>query len=806
MRFFLLLFLSLYGLPAAQGQQLLQTIRGTVTDKESHAPLIGVSVVAFRDTLLLKGNITNATGQFVLAELPVGRITLHISYLGYQNLQIDNIELTSAKEMVLLIDLEERAVDLGEIEIKAVHECEAMNEMATVSARQFSVEETNRYAGSRGDPARMASNFAGVQGADDSRNDIVIRGNSPQGVVWRMEGVDIPNPNHFAIPGTAGGPVSIINNKYLANSDFFTGAFPAEFGNSIAGIFDLRMRNGNNQKHEFSGQFGFLGTELFAEGPLSKSSGSSYLASYRYSTLELFSLLGIKIGTDATPHYQDGAFRVALNGKNGGVFSLWGIGGKSSVDILISDQKTPDERNIYGENDRDQYFRSRIGIAGSTYHKSFSEKLFFKATLAASVNHQGSFHEIVYRHLENRHYKVDSMAALLDYTFSESKFSASLLLNHKIDKKNILRAGVLVDEYLWNYVDSVRIIDTARSNYYQWTTRWDSKTSGLLAQPYIQWKFRLGDRWMITAGWHLSYFSLSNSASFVEPRVGVKWQVNQRRSLSLGAGRHSQLQPTYMYFYNPGLAVQPSSKPLNSNMDFTKSDHLVLSCEENRGKWRLRIESYYQRVFNIPVEKKISSFSLVNTGAGFTRFFPDTLVNAGTGKNYGVEFTAERFFYRGWLFLFTASLFDSKYKGSDGIERNTDFNGHYALNLLGSKEWAFSKNRSLTTGSKITTAGGRWYGPADISASNRERELVYVDSLRNSQQFRPYFRIDIKINYKINRKKVVHETGIDLINVLNTKNILKLTYSPDESGNPQKAIREEYQLGFLPIFYYRADF
>jgi hypothetical protein len=164
---------------------------------------------------------------------------------------------------------------------------QAINEMAVVSARSFTIDETERYAGSLGDPSRMAANFAGVTSVSDQRNDIVIRGNSPLGLLWRLEGLEIPNPNHFGSIGTTGGPISMLNINHLTNSDFYTGAFPAEYGNALAGAFDIRMRNGNNQKHEFMGQMGFNGFELGAEGPFSSNSQASYMANFRYSTLEV---------------------------------------------------------------------------------------------------------------------------------------------------------------------------------------------------------------------------------------------------------------------------------------------------------------------------------------------------------------------------------------------------------------------------------------------------------------------------------------------------------------------------------------
>ena len=173
----------------------------------------------------------------------------------------------------------------------------------------------------------------------------------------------------------------------------------------------------------------------------------------------------------------------------------------------------------------------------------------------------------------------------------------------------------------------------------------------------------------------------------------------------------------------------------------------------------------------------------------------------------GAEITIEKFFSKDFFFMVTASVFDSKYKGSDGVERNTDFNGKFAINGLLAKEFKVGKNKNsiLTTGTKVTYAGGRRYTPADTAASAIAGELVGVDSLRNTKQFKNYFRWDVKIGFRANKKKVTHEFGLDLVNVLNTKNVLSLTYIPN-TKNPTDVIREDYQLGFLPLFYYKIDF
>ena len=292
--------------------------------------------------------MTDFDGEFKIPNIPVGKHELTTTILMY-DVKTITIEVNSGKETIVQIPMTESFIEQEAVVVTGRKKGQVINELALISSQQFSVSETDRYPGSRSDPARMASNFAGVGGADDSRNDIVIRGNSPLGVVWRVEGVDIPNPSHFSISGSTGGPVSILNNKILANSDFFMSAFPAEYGNSTSGVFDLKLRKGNDSKHEFTGQFGFLGTELMAEGPMGKDGKSSYLVMGRYSTLSLFSSLGIKIGTDAIPTYGDGAFKFNWKLKNGGALSLFAIGGASDIAIEIENPGTLAEQLAAGE-------------------------------------------------------------------------------------------------------------------------------------------------------------------------------------------------------------------------------------------------------------------------------------------------------------------------------------------------------------------------------------------------------------------------------------------------------------------------
>ena len=242
-------------------------------------------------------------------------------------------------------------------------------------------------------------------------------------------------------------------------------------------------------------------------------------------------------------------------------------------------------------------------------------------------------------------------------------------------------------------------------------------------------------------------------------------------------------------------------------MDFTRSFHSALGYQKNfRNALIIKTEVYFQYLYNIPVDQYSSAFSLINQGSGFQRFFPDELVNEGTGINYGVELTVKKFFDRSFYFLATGSLFESKYKGSDGVERDTDFNGNFAVNFLAGKEFKINDKNMISAGLKITAAGGKRYGYVDVQETNKFNELVFKDSAYNTRQFNDYFRLDFKVTYTLNTKNLTHEIGLDLVNILGTKNILSLAYAPNLVDPSAEPIAKKYQLGFLPIFYYKVDF
>ena len=803
-----------------------QDVRGSVFDSETKYPIIGAKIQIFaQDTINHYRAITDFDGNFKISDVPVGKHELVVSFNTYDR-KSTTIEVNSGKQSIINIPLNESFIEQAEVTVTARRKGQVINELALISAQQFSVAETDRYPGSRSDPARMASNFAGVGGADDSRNDIVIRGNSPLGVLWRVEGIDIPNPSHFSISGSTGGPVSILNNKILANSDFFMSAFPAEYGNSTSGVFDLKLRKGNNAKHEFTGQFGFLGTELMAEGPLGKNGKSSYLVMGRYSTLSLFSSLGIAIGTDAVPTYGDGAFKLNWKLKNGGALSLFAIGGASDIAIAIANPGTLDDQiaagnvteaasELYGEGDRDQFFGTAMGVAGLTYKKPLNEKTFLSATIAYSYEQQKSHHDFIDRRgldtLGNQYVLHNSRYPMMAYAFKTSKASGFFSVNHKVNKKHLIKVGINVDSYFYNMHDSVLEAGHTEDPASQvWDERWDYEGTALLVQPFVQWKWRMTEKMAFTAGLHNQFFSFNNNEkinmSIAEPRIGWKLTMKNGQAISAGAGMHSMTQPMYTYLYHQE-DVNGDKVYENMDMDFSRSLHSGIGYEKAFKKsLNLKMEAYYQHLYNIPVTKTESAFSLINMGSGFQRFFPQALENTGTGTNYGVEITLQKYFDKSFFFMFSGTVFNSTYVASDGEERSTSYNGNYVFNLLAGKEWKIGDKQSISLGFKGTIAGGKLYGYVDTAQTNALQELVYMDEGFNTRQFPIYYRIDAKINWKFNAKHATHEIGLDLVNVTGRQNLLGLSYAPNLFDSSAEPVAERYQLGFLPLFYYKLDF
>ena len=766
----------------------LHTIQGRVIDKATHVPLIGATIVSSDS---VNGTITDENGTFELKGIPTGRNNVYVSYLGYKSHIFDNILVKPGKQTILHIELEENIQEINEVVVNAYqNKHNTINDMAMISARSFTIEETEKFAGSWGDPSRMATGYAGVFVANDMSNDIIVRGNSPTGLIWRLEGIPIPGPNHWNDLGASGGPISMLNNNLLQRSDFMTGAFPAEYGDGLSGAFDLRMRNGNNKKREYVAQLGFNGFEFGAEGPFHEKSNASYLINYRYSMLGLVDKL---LWVEALPHYQDLMFKMSFPGKKSNT-SIFGLAGLSK--ITFTDSMKLDDNS-------ERWFNfpngSKTGVLGINHTYFFNNTTRLKTSFAlTSTTPYGSADS-----LSGENGQVVKTLSKFDEQQNAIIFQS--VLTHKFNKQNKVKAGFTLNNYSVDFYEMDYEYHSDNDSFTYYDPYTIKANNLMLLQSFIEWKHHFSNAVSFVSGLHYEHFLYNNTYS-IEPRFSAQWKYANNRSLSFGYGLHSKLVPIYIFirksFVNRDVNGNSEFHQTNKNLDFMKSHHFVIAHDYSlTQQLRLKTEIYYQHLFDIPVKQKTDNFWLLNTGEALEGWCTeDSLVNKGTGENYGIELTLEKFLHENYYFLITTSFFNSTCKASDGKKRNTVYNGNFVLNALGGYEMLLNKKSSLNFNVRFAYAGGRRYTPY-IRSDDPEILYEHDDENAYSSQFPNYFRVDARIGYMHYGRKATYEFALDIANLTNHDNLYYKYYDEEENK-----FYDEYQQGIFPMGLIRINF
>ncbi|WPP53464.1 TonB-dependent receptor [Catalinimonas niigatensis] len=767
-------------------QSLTQTIRGQVVDAETRQPLPGAAVYLL-DTDPLIGTTTGEDGKFILEEVSADRYVLQVSFVGYQSYLNPELLVNTGKETVLQVSLRESPRNLEEVVISGESVAPSPN-IDPVSSREFTVEESRRYAATFFDPARLATSFPGVVGTNDQANHISVRGNSPNSVLWRLEGIDIVNPNHLSNAGTfndrrvqGGGSQSVLSAQMLGNSAFLTGAFPAPFGNSIGGVFDMKLRKGNSQQREYTAQLGLIGLEFAAEGPFKEGGEASYLANYRYSTVGLLTNgLGLDFGGEAIT-FQDLAFHLSLPTENSGEFSIFGMGGLGK-NVFEAPRDSAD-----WESQEDRYdvtFTNDMGVIGMTHALPINEQTFWRTSLAISALSSDRYGD----RLDEDYNAV----RLEEDNYRENRISLNTSLTRKLAHSQSLRGGLIFNNLHYDLLSRESPLGGTLQ------TLESGEGGGQLYQPYLQWTKDFTFPLSFRAGLHAMYFSLSDAFS-LEPRATLEWEIKDNQSLSLAYGLHSQLQLPGIYFSSvEGVAGNP-----NQDLDFTKAHHYVLSYHlQWNTSLSLRTEAYYQDLFNVPISQDPNNtFSALNVFEGFVT---EELVNEGTGKNYGLEVTLEKSLAESYYLLLSSSLYESKYTAADGVERDTRFNGNYAFSFTGGKEYSWNsddKQRVLGINLRSVYLGGLRVTPIDAQASQQQQETIFIDAQAFSDQLSDYFKVDFRLSLRTNKAGYTSVWSLDLQNALNNQNVAFQYYDTVEGE-----VITKYQLGLIPILTYRVEF
>ena len=773
---------------SAQQTSFTQTVKGKITDRETQIPLPGATVIVL-GTEPLQGAVTDLDGNYIIEKVNIGRLSLQVSFIGYEDVLFNEVNLTTGSELILNVQLIEAINKLNEIVIKPEDVLgEPINDMVSVSAQRLTVESTSRVAAAINDPGRTVQSFAGVSAVDDENNEIVVRGNTPRGMLWRMEGIEIPNPNHFSNgEGASGGGVSALSTQVLDDSDFYTGAFSAEYGNALSSVFDLRLREGNHDKREYAFQVGVLGLQAALEGPFSKNSEASYLLNYRYSTTSLINNMGFAIGdSDIFPEWQDISMYINLPTKKMGRFNLWGLGGISSAADLAETDTSKWENRSDAYNAME---KQNLGIIGLSHNYIFSNNKTYLRTVAA------------YSHTDyiDQEDSIDYnlvKATTKDETFKYNTLTLSSFVNHKFNAQNSIRTGLI-----YNYQQ----YDLKASNFdydlQQLENQIDQVGNTNRFQAYFQWKYRFGPAIDLNTGVHYTYLAVNNDYA-IEPRIGLRWRQSEAHTFSLGLGLHSSAEPASIYEAQQDLPDGSIMQP-NLDLKMTRAFHSVVGYDWNfAANFHFRAELYYQYLYSVPVQLNdtTGTASALNFSSGFTN---QDFANEGTGQNYGLELTLDKTFSDGYYAMATVSLFESTYVMPDGIERNTLYNSKYIYNLIAGKEWAMGRSKQNLLGLNFRgmLRGGYRTTPIDLDTSQAAGHDVRDWDQAYETKAPDYFRIDAGISFRKNKPNWSWIVSLDVQNLTGRLNVYDQYYNA-EQGN----IQEIYMTGMLPILNYKVEF
>lgn len=750
----------------ARAQDRTQNIRGIVTDKKTGQPLAGATVTLEGST---QGVFTTENGEFTLKNVPVGRRTVKVHFVGYEPFTMADFIVQSIPEPYLTIALTEVSREIREVVVTAAKNAyEPLNDLSVVSTRSFTAEEAERMPAGVNDPGRMALSYPGVQrGQDDTENQIVVRGNSPVGILWRLEGIDIPNPNHFALIGSSGGGITVFSSQLVARSDFSTGGFAAEYGNALSGVFDVRFRAGNNQKRENRFKVGILGIDLATEGPIRKGS-SSYLVNYRYSTLGLLSSMGFYlVGERVTNNFQDLSFNLVFRGKNNkSVQTVFGMGGLSEEHYLPVENGA-DRQTGLANNWEDRVKPANMGTLGYTWTRLLNAGSVLKTVVAVVGSDIRRHSDTLDR--EDRRFRYETQK------YTDNRIVATTVYQTRLGAKSTLKAGIIGNFIRFDFYRDVKDRNSLSDvNQLRGAVSVEGNGSTVQFQQYAQMQTRLLPGLTLNYGYH--YLRLfANGRQSIDPRLSLQYLPKENHRLSLAYGLYSRALPLMAYYVRDSLGVFP-----NKDLELLKAQHLVASYQVyTPSKIRWVLEAYYQRLGNVPVDPdKTSNYWMLNNSSEF----PITrMLSKGTGDNYGIDAAVEKMFSNSYYFLVTGSWVNSTYKTLNGVKLNTRFNTGYTTALTAGKEFPLKNGNTFQAGARYLLSGGFRYTPYDPVRSAAEGRYVELQNADFSEQVPAYSRLDARFAYRYNARRLSGNISLDVQNVFNHINASSVYYNAENN-------------------------
>lgn len=753
LRLFIVISIMSLGYSFAQ----TQTVRGIVLNSFNQLPVEDVQVKILLNDSIVNSTFTDSKGEFLFVNVPLGMYDVAFTHVNFESFILPDITLLSSRETYLDVNLVERLEQLEEFSISKPKKdrSKTNNEMVTNSVKTIYPQDMKKLAGSLDDPIRVAGMMPGVTSdAAFSENFISIRGNSPRGLKYMMEGVELFNPTHFARIGSSGGTFTVFSMQLLDKSDFYTGAFPAEYSNAMSGVLDVNFRSGNNTNRNYAINLGTLGLDFAAEGPFSKNKKSSYLVNYRYSVVGMARL----IGYPTQPTYQDLSYVLDFPTKKGKI-KLFGIAGTSDRKRLaIADSSL-------WEGDIDRYnltLHSDMVTIGGVYDHHVSENTLLKFTVAGGGSQQ----------VDDQNYLLDDYSEIIrsKNEYSSIPISTAFSIKHKFSIRHTNKTGfsanysthnwdVLKYDFENSHLDTV-VIGTGASQTYK---------------AYTQSRILLNEKWSVNLGVAGVYYDVNQKYS-VEPRLGISYETKRSGKISLALGKHSQIENYATYLFQKIDSLGNNTHP-NKSLDFVKAYHAVMGYRTTIFKNHyLNVETYYQYLYDVPVEAG-SSYSVLNISE-----LEDVreLVNDGVGENVGLDVSIERYANKGLYYMINASIYSSRYKGGDGIWRSTEFDQMFNIKFLAGKEYIVGEKKGKTNyigwNTNLAYVGGRPYTPIDLIASEQNRETIYNEALAFTQRGDNLLFLDVTFTYKINKYKHTGIWSLQIKNLFSNGNAIYREY------------------------------
>ncbi len=748
-----------------RSQEISQVLKGVVTDQTTGRALTGAALSLKKDQSTIAGVVSDADGSFELKVVP-GRYALEVSYLGYQSV-VEEILVTAGKEIYSRFALIELATELQEVKVVA------SSYNPTPGAFDISIEKTLRVPANFFDPLRMAASYPGMVAANDQGNALAVKGYSPNALLWKIDGLDIVNPNHLANAGTLGdkpvsfgGGVSILSSQVLDKTGIYSGWLPAQYGNALSAVVDMGMRAGNKNTHEFTAQASLIGLDVAAEGPLSGSGKNSYLANYRYSTVGLLTSAGLDFGGEAI-NFQDFTFHLDFDQEKNAHLSVFGFAGLSSNRFK---RKPQDE----WETEKDRY---NIDFEGQVFGLGFTEQWGNKVRWKWGSSLSGQFQSrnaesdiVTFQHIHRERFDND-------HVLWSNQLSASVRLG-----ENRLQAGVLVN-YLHNQLE----VETVTPLYFNtFFPNLSGTVGGALVQPYVNLTRQFAGVWQVDAGMRYVYFGY-NRSSAPEPRLNIQ-RLFPSGSLSLGYGRTSQWQQAQAYLLEN-----------NKDLKLTVADQLMLEYRTRFSNQSNLVASVYVHYLNdapvAPASHNQPYWSMLNQ---WDEFPVANMTSAGKGLNQGVEAAYEKRFYNQFYFLVNGSVYQSQFKAPETEWQEGRFSGGYTSSLLLGKEWG--ADRSFGVHFRFLYLGGLRHPSINLLNSVTYGTTIYTGS-GYPTRLPDYWRPDLRVAWRKNKPGYTRTLSIDIQNLANRQNVA-FYYYDTFTGR----VETKTQLGIIPVLVYRVDF